>query len=350
MQSRGVAGPVVVALIATMTVVVAVLLARPAERGTAPYPPLPVDPSPPDRTSLSLDRCATALESAGLDDHPARVLWEPLAQLVDDQVVATVLDARVPFVCVTGPTTVEVSDPAGAAPAGGASVLLTGRVLAVVAPPGGTVAVPGGVPGPVLLHRVDDLGVDDLGADDPGGGALVVDGVPIGPVEPVPPALSVTDRREIPPDRSAEAMTLLQRCLGVAPPDRFWVPALVMERDGATLLVLSGSATVGGCVVAPGRAEPVRVWRIGGPTDGPRPFVWLAAPPGAPPGTAGGPSQQRMVRMQVTAPSGETWPAAVGNRVFATHLPPGVDPDPRTLTVRAFDADGTLLFEGPAAS
>jgi hypothetical protein len=29
-------------------------------------------------------------------------------------------------------------------------------------------------------------------------------------------------------------------------------------------------------------------------------------------------------------------------------VPPGVDPDPRALTVRALDADGAVLFEGPA--
>lgn len=322
----------VAAAIAVLTVVVAVVLARPA-RTPAPYPPLPIDRSPPDRVELSLDRCASALETAGLDRrYPARVRWEPVARLVDDQGEATVLDGRVPFVCVTGATTVEVSDPSAAVAVAGASVLLTGVVLAAVGPEGGTVGEP---PGRVLLQR---------GAD-----ALVVDGVPVA-VGRVPPALSVTDRREIPADRSAEAATLLQRCQAVAPPDRFWAPSLVVELDGASLLVVTGAAAVGGCVVEPGRAAPVALWRVGVPNDGPRPFTWLAAPPGTPPGTAGGPAQPRMVRMEVTAPTGETWPAAVGDRSFATRLPPGVDPDPRGLTVRAYDAGGTLLYEGPAAS
>ncbi len=337
MQARGAAGPVAVAVIAVLTVVVAVLVARP-DGSPAPYPPLPVDPSPPDRTALSLDRCAAALELADLDGrYPPRVRWDPVARLADDLGAVTVLDGRVPFVCVTGPTTVEVSDPAAAVPAGGATVLLTGAVLAALAPAGGTVAVPAGPAAAVLLHRGEVA-------------SLVVGGATVPLERPAPPALSVTDRREIPADRSAESVTLLQRCQGVEPPDRFWLPAVVLERDGTALLVATGSAAVGGCVVEPGRAAPVRLWRVGGPVDGPRPFVWLADPPGTSPGTAAGPVQPRVTRMEVTAPTGGSWPAAVGNRAFAIRLPPGVDPDPRTLTVRAYDASGVLLYEGPAAS
>lgn len=345
--------PALAAGIAIATVVVAVLLARPAEPTPAPYPPLPPDPTPPDRAALSLDRCAAALRLADLDGgYPDRSGWEPLARFTDGEVVAAVLAGPVPFVCATGPTTVEVSDPGAAVAAGGALLLLTAPsgVVAAVAPAGGTVAVDGSAPADVVLHRgppAADPAPPVLvvgGPDGPGGGTG-----PVAAARPAPPALRVVDRREIPADRSAEAVGLLQRCVGVAEPDRFWVPAVALDMDGTALLVVVGSASVGGCVVAPGRAEPVRLWRIGGPTDGPRPFVWLTAPPGVGPDVAAGPAQPRLARLEVTAPTGQTWTAAVGGRAFATRLPPGVAPDPAALTVRAFDAEGTLLYAGPAA-
>jgi hypothetical protein len=56
-----------------------------------------------------------------------------------------------------------------------------------------------------------------------------------------------------------------------------------------------------------------------------------------------------MVRLELTAPDGRTWTASLGGRAFVTRLPPGVVPDPGTITARAYDADGALLYEGPAA-
>ena len=336
--------PVVTAVVAVLTVVLAVFLARPAAP-TLPPLPLPVDPSPPDRIALSLDRCAAALAVAELaDGFPDRERWEPVARRIDTDVVAAVLGGPVPFVCATGPTTVEVSDPDAAVPIGAARLLLTAPsgLVAAAAAPGGTVAAGGGAPGVAVLAR-------GAAPADPAAVVLEVDGAPARPDRLAPPLLRVEDRREIPIDQSAEAATLLARCQGAAPADRFWQPAVVLPHDDADVLVVSASAVVGGCTVAPGRAEPVALWRVGTSNDGPRPFYWVTAPPGAPADVAGGPAQPRMVRLELTAPDGRTWTASLGGRAFVTRLPPGVVPDPGTITARAYDADGALLYEGPAA-
>jgi hypothetical protein len=331
--------PVVAAAVAVATVVTVVLLARPA----APtVPPLPLDPPPPDRVALDLDRCAAALELAGLEDgYPDRTDWRPVASAdVAPGVLAVLVGGPAPFACVTGPTTVEVSDPRAAAPVAGARLLLAGGPSGVVAASGsGPLAVGGGGPASPGWF---------LGAAPPGELVVVHDGR-TGPGRPVPPALAVVDRREVPPDRSAEVTVLLDRC-SIAGSDRYWVPAVVLPAAPGSVLVATGAGVVGGCVVgADGRATPMTVWHTGPGADGPRPFVWLPAPAGTPPDVVAGPAQPRVVRMEITAPDGTTWPAVVGGRAFATRLPPGVDPDPRGLTVRALDADGAVLFAGPAA-
>ncbi len=326
---------------AVATVLAVVLAARPA----APtVPPLPLDPPPPDRTALSLDRCAAALDLAQLEeDYPPRGDWRPVAVLAEPDlptgVRATLVDATVPFACVTGPTTVEVSDPEAAVPVAGALLLLTAPSGVVAAAGPGTVGVLGaGDPAPQWF----------LGRGG-GEGATVVHDGRAGPAPATaPPALAVVDRRELPEDRSAEATELLDRC-SVHGVDRYWVPAVVLDGVPDTVLVATGAGLVGGCTVsADGRATPLAVWRVGPGSDGPRPFVWLTAPGGGPPDLAAGPAQARLARMEVTAADGTTWTAVVGGRAFATRVPPGVDPDPRGLTVRALDAAGAVLFEGPA--
>lgn len=346
-MAGAVRSPLLAAAVAAVTVALVVLLARPAD---PLVPPLPPDRSAPDRTDLSLDRCATALVLAGTPgDYPDRADWRPVARTERAGVVATVLDGgALPFVCVTGPTTVDVSDPAAARPIGAASLLLTASsgVVAVAAPPGGTVTVSvGGQPRPPARYVV-------VAGDPVAPASTTVDGVPV--LDRAPPALHVEDRRVVPVDRSAEARNLLERCLAAGPAERFWVPAQVLALPGGgDLLVVTGSAVVGGCVVPPGPALPVEVWRIGGTADGPRPFVWLPGPgtvlPGLDGAVAGGPVQDRVVGMEVSDAAGRTWAAAVAGGTFVTIVPDGVDPDPRRLVVRAVDADGRVIYDGPAA-
>ena len=334
-------GPVVAAGVAVATVLVAVLVARPA----APtVPPLPLDPPPPDRTALSLDRCAAALDRAQLGDaYPPRDDWRPVAVLAEPDLPvglrATLVDAAVPFACVTGPTTVEVSDPVAPVPVAGALLLLTAPSGVVAAAGAGTVGILGaGDPVPRWL----------LGRGGAGGTTVVHDDRAEPAPSVAPPALAVVDRRELPEDRSAEATELLDRC-SVGGVDRYWVPAVVLDGSPDTVLVATGAGLVGGCTVtSDGRATGLAVWRVGSGNDGPRPFVWLTAPGGGPPDLAAGPAQARVARMEVTAADGTTWTAVIGGRAFATRVPPGVDPDPRALTVRALDAAGAVLFEGPA--
>ena len=214
----------VIAAVATVAIVLLVVLpARPDPAGV-PIPPAPVRPGPQelDRLGQSLDRCADALDAAGLaGQYPERTEWRPLAQLYRDGMSVTLLDADVPFVCATGPSTVEVSDPQAAVPVDRALLIAStpGGVLAAVAPDGARVEVttdgerPSGLaahrnflrlaPGPIthagqLAVTVGDpSGVRTLGA----------------PERLAPPALSVVDRRSVPADRSAGAAELLRRCL-----------------------------------------------------------------------------------------------------------------------------------------
>jgi hypothetical protein len=344
------AAPALAAALAVATVVLAVLLSRPPTTGG---PPLPLDPSPPDRTQLSLDRCALALALAGrTGDYPERASWRPLARLVPqaDGVEATVVEAPVPFVCVTGPVEVEVSDPAAAVPVGGALLLLTSPsgVVAATGPGSVSVEVGGQVGGPppagVFVDRAAPVG-------DPSAVAVVRDGVRAPPDRLAPPALRANDRRGLPADRSVEARVLLYRCLAAGQAERLWVPAVVLDgtEGGPKVLVVTGSAAVGGCVVDDAVATPVALWRTGVSSDGPRPFVWLSGLPDVGPDVAAGPAQPRVVRMEITAPGGATWTAQVGGNAFVTRVPVGVVPDPRTLTVRALDAEGQVLYTGPAA-
>ena len=47
--------------------------------------------------------------------------------------------------------------------------------------------------------------------------------------------------------------------------------------------------------------------------------------------------------------TGRQWEASVVGGTFATQIPAGVAPDPRSLTVRVLAADNTVIYEGPAA-
>lgn len=341
--------PWVVAGMAVGSVVLVVLLTRPAP---PTLPPLPQNLILPDRTSLSLDRCAAALRLAGRGAaYPDRSSWRPLAHAAAPGVGVTVLAAEpLPFVCATGPRTVDVSDPQAAVPVGTATLLLTTpSAMVAAAAPGGlvTLSVAGVARVPARYAVVAKVAPTPDTVD-----GVTIDGIAVTGL--APPALHAVDRRFVPVDRSAEAVTLMQRCLAAAPPDRFWVPAQVLDLpDGGELLVVMASAVVGGCVVPPGSARPVTLWWVGGTGDGPRPFVWLPGPgsalPDLPPDVAAGPARDDMVRMELTGPGGERWDARVGGGTFATVLPGGVAPDPRGLTVRAYDADDRLLYTGPAA-
>lgn len=341
--------PLLAAVLAATTVVLAVVLSRPAEETL----PLPVDPAPPDRTALSLSRCATAVILAGrMGEYPDAAQWRPVASTAEAGVVVTIVDGGpLPFACATGPITVDVSDPRSAVPVGPASLLLTDPpgVVALAAPPGSgvTVSVAGAARPPAPYVTVA------------AGAPVTVDGVPL--TARVPAAVHAVDRRVVPEDRSIEARTLLERCRLVATPDRFWATAQVLALPGGTdLLVVTASAAVGGCVVPPGAAGPVLLWRVGATATGSRPFVWLPTPGSVLPGldaagldaagaVAAGPVQNRLVRMEIRDTAGRVWSAAVGGGTFVTRLPDGVDPDPRTLAVRAFDADDRLIYDGPAA-
>ena len=120
------------------------------------------------------------------------------------------------------------------------------------------------------------------------------------------------------------------------------------------MLVTASRGAVGGCVLTPAGATPLRVWRIGLESDWPRPFVWLPEPgaelPDLGAGVAAGPVQDRIARLEITAAAGRSWAADLGGGTFLTHLPAGVPPDPRHLTVRAYDVDNHLVYDGPARS
>jgi len=319
-----------------------------------------------DQLSQSLDRCADALHDAGLTSrYPERTAWRPLAQLFNDGVHVTLLDGDVPFVCVTGPSIVEVSDPQAAVPIDRALLVLStpGGVLAAVAPAGEWVEVtaagdrPSGLVGDRYLIRVgagpimkpDQLTV---AIGDSSGGVRLVGA----PERLASPALRVVDRRSVPADRSAGAAELLRRCLarvGADTTSQDWEPAQVLAyRRGdqpALLLVAVGRSTVGGCSVAPDDVTPLRSWGPGVIGDGARPFVWLALLPDLAADVVGGSVRPEVVRMEITAGDRKRWQVNVADGTFAGQVPPGSPSDPRMLTVSAFDADDTLLYVGPAA-
>ena len=127
--------PLLAAVSVTIMLVIIALVAR-SDRGSGPFPPEPVVR---DRAALSLDRCAAALAVAGLSTrYPDRRDWRPLAGLEHGDVTVAMLDAPVPFVCATGATTVDVSDPQVAVAIDAARLLLStpAGVLAAVAPDG----------------------------------------------------------------------------------------------------------------------------------------------------------------------------------------------------------------------
>jgi hypothetical protein len=352
-----------VAAIAAAATVLLVLLPAGSGRVVGPVPPDPVGPAPQplDHLRESLDRCAGALDAAGLAGrYPPRSGWHPLAQLSSGVLLLTVLDAEVPFVCATGPSTVEVSDPRAAVPVDRALLLASSPagVLAAVAPAGVSVEVttdgerPAGLtagrtvlrtaprpitdPAQLAVTVGDARGVRMLGA----------------PQRLAPPALHVVDRRSVPADASTGATDLLRRCLAGADPAPGWAPAQVLayRRAGqpASLLVATGGPGVGGCSVAPGDSTPLRPWGPG-TADGTRPFTWLSALPDLPADLAAGPVRPDVVRMEVGASGDGPWRVAVAGGTFAAQAPAGAPADPRVLTVRAFAADDTLLYTGPAA-
>lgn len=362
--------PLVAAVVAAATVVLVTLAARPGG-GVGPAPPVPVDPMPVplDRRGLSLDRCAAAIEAAGLSSrYPDRADWQPIVFLFAGGAFVTLLEGEVPFVCVTGPTTVDVSDPESAVRIGTALLLLStpAGVLAAVAPVGETVEVApvGGRPPGLAASRyflrvtagpITDASQLVTAVGDPAGLRLLG-----APERLAQPALHAVDRRSVPADQSTGASALLRHCQAVrtggTPAPGSWLPAQVLAYgrgdQPASLVVATSRATVGGCSVAPGEITPLRVWRIGTAGTGTRPFGWLPAPGAALPdlGTdvAAGPVEPGVTRMDVTAATGQRWHVSVAGGTFATQLPDGVPPDPRALTVRAFDADDRLLYEGPA--
>lgn len=359
------AAPVLAALVAVAVVVAVVVAARSGGR-PGPAPPSPPLPVSLDLGGQSLDRCAIALGAAGLADrYPDRRAWRPLAVLFTGDVVVTLLEDEVPFVCVTGPRTVQVSAPAVAVPVGPARLVLATAdgVLAAVAPPSGTVgvAVAGTDPPPVdgagegrrYLLRV--TGVPLTRPDQ-----LVVTagaGPGMAPDRLARPALDLTDRPWVPADRPVATDDLLQRCLAAQPgtedPRPWQAGHAIVHRRAAVLLVATSTGTVGGCTVGPDGATPLRVWRIGLIGDGPRPFTWLPRPGETLPDLGGdvaaGPVQPEVARMQVTDPTGRRWEASLAGGTFAVQVPAGAATDPRVLTVRALDGRGRLLYEGPAA-
>lgn len=362
------AAPTVAALVAAAVVVLVGLVAGSGGR-SGPVPPDPPLPVSLDLGGQSLDRCALALGASGLAGrYPDRRGWRPLAVLVTGDAVVTLLDGEVPFVCATGPRTVAVSDPAVALPIGRARLLLASAdgVLAAAAPAGATVDVAVAGPGPspggagryllrvtgAPLTRPDQLVVTVTGPDGTGTS---------GPPDRLArPALHLTDRPWEPGDRPAATDDLLDRCRSAQPgvePPRRWHTAHVLEhRRGdrpALLVVAVGTGTIGGCAVGPDGATPLRTWRVGLISDGDRPFTWLPRPGEALPDVGGdiaaGPVQPDVARMEVVARDGRRWEAGVAGGTFATQLPAGVAPDPRELTVRVLDADGRVVYEGPAA-
>jgi hypothetical protein len=353
-----------IAAVATAATVLLVLLPAGSGRGPGPGPPPPVRPAPQalDRQDESLDRCAAALDAAGLAaGYPRRDGWQPLAQLFTGGTSVTLLDAEVPFVCATGPSTVEVSDPRAAVPVDRALLIAStpSGVLAAVAPSGARVEVstdgdrPAGLAAhrhflrlaPRPITRADQLAVT---VGDSGGVR------PLGaPERLAPPALSVVDRRFVPADPSAAAAEMLRRCLVAADATApGWAPAQVLayRRAGqpASLLVAAHHSAVGGCSVAAGEVTPLRTWGPSATGDA-RPFAWLSALPDLGADLAAGPVRPEVVRLEVVAGDGRRWRVAVAGGTFAGQGPPGAPTDPRSLTVRAYAADDTLLYEGPAA-
>lgn len=354
-------------LVAAVVVVIGVVAGVGGRSGPVlPDPPLPASL---DLGGQSLDRCAIALGSAGLADrYPDRREWRPLDVVFTGDTFVTLLDGEVPFVCLTGPRTVQVSDPGAAVPVGAARLVLTsvGGVLAAVAPaehtvdvtvPGIRPAVPRGsryllrVTG-VALTRADRLDVTVAAPDGTGFRGA--------PDRLAPPVLHLTDRPWEPADGPRSTDDLLDRCRSAQPdaePARRWRTAHVLAyRRGdrsAVLLVAITTGTVGGCSVDADGATPLRGWRIGVISDGARPFTWLPRPGETLPDVGGdiaaGPVQSDVVRMVVVPSAGRQWEASVAGGTFATQVPAGVAPDPRNLTVRVFDAENRLIYDGPAA-
>jgi hypothetical protein len=357
------AAPLLAALVATAVVVGVVLAARPGG-GPGPVPPEPVPPAPVslDQGEQSLDRCGLALAAAGVTtSYPPRREWRSLAVLFTGDAFVTLLDGPTPFVCATGPRTVQVSDPSAAVPVGPARLLLTTStgVVAAVAPARGTVAVgavptaPGaryflGVTG-AAVTRPDQLAVT---VGDPTGTRVVG-----APDRLAPPALELVDRPWEEVDGSVPVGDLLARCAAAAAPGppRQWRTAHVLAYRGGerALLIAVSEGTVGGCSLGPAGVTPLRTWRVGLIGDGDRPFTWLPRPgetlPDLEPDVAAGPLLPGVVRLEVTDRTGRTWDASVAGGTFATQVPAGVAPDAAQLTVRASDAGGRLLYEGPAA-
>jgi hypothetical protein len=344
-----------------------VLLPAAAGRSSGPVPPVPVRPAPQplDRSQESLDRCAAALGAAGLADlYPARGDWQPLGRLSGGTMVVTLLAAEVPFVCVTGPTTVEVSDPRAAVPVDRALLLLStpGGVLAAVAPAGARVEItvdgeyPAGLTSGDTFLRLTPRTITEAGqlavtVGDAGGVRRLG-----APERLPPPALRVVDRRAVPADPSPGAADLLRRCLAEAGAveGAGWAPAQVVTyrraEQPASLLVAaggSGGSGIGGCSVGPGEVTPLRSWGPGS-ADGARPFVWLTPLPDLDVDVVAGPVRADVVRMEVGVDDETRWPVAVGGGTFAGQAPAGTAKDPRALIVSAYAADDTLLYQGPA--
>ncbi|QJY47710.1 hypothetical protein [Pseudonocardia broussonetiae] len=364
MSARGASAAPVAAALAAVAVVVLVLVAAQTGGGSGPAPPGPPPPASLDLGGQSLDRCALAIGAAGLADrYPDRGSWRPLAVLVTDDAVVTLLEDDVPFVCATGPRTVRVSDPAAAVPVGPAALLLTTAdgVLAAVAPAGATVdvAVAGTGPPAVAAERYL-LRATGATPTRPEQLTVTVAGAAVVPDRLAPPALDLVDRPWVPPRPAGDTGDLLDRCRAVpvaGEPPRTWQTVhLLSHRRGAStavLLVAVDTGTIGGCAVGPAGPTPLRTWRVGLIGDGARPFTWLPRPgevlPDVGDDLAAGLVQPAVARMVVTAGTGPPWEASVAGGTFATQLPAGVAPDPRGLTVRALDAVGRVVYEGPAA-
>jgi hypothetical protein len=358
------AAPALAALVAVAVVVTAVVAAGSGGR-SGPVPPDPPLPVSLDLGGQSLDRCAIALGAAGLAGrYPERRAWSPLAVLFTGDTVVTLLDGGVPFVCVTGPRTVQVSAPGAAVPVGPARLVLSTAdgVLAAVAPASGTVqaSVAGTDPSPVdgaggrrYLLRVTGVPLtrpDQLAV-------TVGTAAGVAPDRLARPALDLVDRPWVPGDRPVATDDLLERCraaqLGTEEPRPWQAGHAMAYGRAAVLLVATSTGTVGGCSVGTNGATPLRDWRIGLVSDGPRPFTWLPRPGETLPDLGGdiaaGPVQPDVARMEVRDGTGRRWEASVAGGTFATQIPAGVAPDSRFLTVRAFDGRGRLLYDGPAA-
>jgi hypothetical protein len=368
-RRRSAAAPVVAALLAVAVVVLPAVAVRWGQRA-GPEPPVPPPPRPVslDVGGQSLDRCAVALRAVGAADrYPERGAWRPLAVAFTGDTVVTLLGGEVPFACVTGPRTVQVSDPAAAVPVGPARLLLTtaGGVVVAVAPEGAAVSVGLAGADPPAGGSRHVLRATGVPLTRPGQLAVAVTGPagPRGPVPPdrlAPPALDLTD---LPPRAGAwPAGTddLLHRCRAaqppVEPPRPWWTAHVLADPRGdpaAALLVAVGPGAIGGCAVRPDGVTPLRTWHVGRIGDGARPFTWLPRPgetlPDLATDVAAGPVQSGVTRLEVLATTGHRWEAGVAGGTFATRVPAGAPTDPRGLTVRALDARGRVVYEGAAA-